>query len=103
MRLATAPAQGARRATLALAGLLMLVGIVALAAAGRAPATGEKAPTSSSHNGIVDYVSTLLLLILPIGAVIIIWMAFLRRGEIVAGKAKKRSWLSYLIVLLPVS
>jgi hypothetical protein len=102
MRLAAAPAQGARRATFALAGLLLLVGIVAIAAAGRAPATGEKVPTSNSHNVIVDYVSTLMLLILPIGAVIIIWMAFLRRGEIVAGKAKKRSWLSYLIVLILV-
>ena len=43
-----------------------------------------------------------MLLILPIGAVIIVWMAFLRRGEIVAGKAKKRSWISYLIVLILV-
>jgi hypothetical protein len=102
MRLATTPAQGARRATFALAGLLLLVGIVAVAAAGRAPATGEKVPTSNSHNVIVDYASTLMLLILPVGAVIIVWMAFLRKGELVAGKAKKRSRISYLIVLIVV-
>src|SRR2546421_4975085 len=102
MRLATAPIRGAQRTTLALAGLLLLVGIVAVAAAGQAPATGEKVPASTAHNVIMDYVSTLLLLILPLGAVIIVWMAFLRRGEIVAGKAKKRSWISYLIVLILV-
>lgn len=85
---------------MAVAALLALVAIVAVAAAGRAPATGEKTPSSSAHTFIVDYVATLLLLIMPLGAILIVWLMFMRRGEIVRGRAKKSSRLGYLFVLI---
>lgn len=102
MKLATAPDQGPRRTTLAFTGLLALVAIVVVAAAGRAPATGEKVPSSSSQTLIADYVSTLLVLIMPLGALLLVWMMFMRRGEIAMGKVKKGSRLNYLIVLVLV-
>ncbi|MDQ2981262.1 MAG: DUF4129 domain-containing protein [Actinomycetota bacterium] len=84
---------------LAIAGLLGLVGVVAVAAAGRAPGGGESRPSGHPPTLIADYVGTLALLIVPAGALVVVWMMFMRRAEQVrTGTRTQGIWLSGVIV-----
>jgi uncharacterized membrane protein YedE/YeeE len=64
----------------AVGGLLGLVGIVAVAAAGRAPGGGESRPSAPAPTLLADYLSTVALLMVPAGAVLFVFAAFMRRG-----------------------
>jgi uncharacterized protein DUF4129 len=68
------------RGVAAVAGLLGLLAVVAAAAAGHAPAGGTGRPSASPPAVVKDYISTLALLMLPVGAFLIFWAAFLRRA-----------------------
>ena len=68
------------RGVAAVAGLLALLAVVAFAAAGHAPGGGSSRPSTSTPNVVKDYISTLALVMLPIGAFLIFWAAFLRRA-----------------------
>jgi Domain of unknown function (DUF4129) len=72
--------QRAWRSVLAIGGLLALLAVVAVAAAGHAPAGGASKPSASTPNLVKDYIGTIALLMLPIGAFLVLWSAFLRRA-----------------------
>ncbi|HET7854862.1 MAG TPA: DUF4129 domain-containing protein [Gaiellaceae bacterium] len=67
------------RAVLAVAGVSALVALVAVASRGNAPRLGEDAPVSRPPALIADYLATLALLIVPLGAVVIVWAMLQRR------------------------
>ena len=90
------------RAPLAIVLLLGLVGLVAIAAAGRAPAGGESRPSGHAPTLLVDYVSTIAVLFVPVGAVLIIWAAFARRQRQQSDTGKHGRLRSLLIVVLLV-
>jgi Domain of unknown function (DUF4129) len=61
------------RAFLAVAGVFALVAFVAVASRGNAPRLGEDAPVGRPPALIADYLATLALLIVPLGAVLFVW------------------------------
>lgn len=67
------------RAVLAVAGVSALVALVAVASRGNAPRLGEDAPVGRPPALIADYLATLALLIVPLGAVLIVWSLLQRR------------------------
>lgn len=73
--------QGLRswRSVLAIGGLMAFLALVAVAAAGHAPSTGASRPSTPAPNLLQDYIATLGLLIMPIGALLIVWAALMSR------------------------
>ena len=90
------------RAPLAIVILLALVGVVAIAAAGRAPAGGESRPSGQAPTLLVDYISTIAVLFVPVGAILIIWAAFARRQRQQAGIGKRGRGRTLVTVVLLV-
>lgn len=68
------------RTVAAVGGLIGLVGVVAVAAAGRAPGGGESRPSAHAPTLLADYLSTVALLMVPAGALLLVFAAFVRRG-----------------------
>jgi hypothetical protein len=68
------------RGVAAVAGLLGLLALVAFAAAGHAPAGGTSRPSAETPSVLKDYLATIALVMLPLGAFIIFWAAFLKRA-----------------------
>jgi hypothetical protein len=68
------------RTVAAVGGLVGLVVVVAVAAAGRAPGGGESRPSAPAPSLLADYLSTVALLMVPAGAVLFVAAAFVRRG-----------------------
>jgi hypothetical protein len=68
------------RGVAAVAGLLGLLALVAFAAAGHAPAGGTSRPSASTPAVVKDYIGTIALIMLPVGACVIFWAAFLKRA-----------------------
>ena len=67
------------RGVAAVAGLLGLLALVAFAAAGHPPEADQ--PAEHVHAiGPRDYLATIALIMLPVGAFLIFWAAFLRRA-----------------------
>jgi Domain of unknown function (DUF4129) len=71
--------QRAWRSVLAIGGLMALLALVAVAAAGHAPSSGASRPSTPAPKLLQDYVATLALLIMPIGAVLVLWAAVMSR------------------------
>src|SRR5918994_3671905 len=71
-----------------------LLAVAALASRARAPAAGESAPAQTPPDQILDYITVLGLLMLPLGAVLIVWAAFLRRGQLVG--TRRTGWRATL-------
>jgi hypothetical protein len=69
----------ASRSVLVIGGLLAFLAVVAVAAAGHAPSTGASRPSTPAPRLVQDYVATLALLIMPVGALLIVWAALMRR------------------------
>lgn len=68
------------RGVVAVAGLLGLLALVAFAAAGHPPGGGSSRPSTSTPSVLRDYLATIALIMLPVGAFLIFWAAFLRRA-----------------------
>jgi Domain of unknown function (DUF4129) len=68
------------RGVAAVAGLCGLLALVAFAAAGHAPAGGESRPSASTPSVFKDYLATVALIMMPVGAFLIVWAAFLKRA-----------------------
>jgi Domain of unknown function (DUF4129) len=68
------------RGLAAVAGLLGLLALVAFAAAGHAPAGGTSRPSASPPSVLSDYIATIALLLIPAGAFLIVYAAFLKRA-----------------------
>ena len=85
--------RGVRAAAVAVV-ITALLAVAALASRARAPAAGESAPAQTPPDQIVDYLTAFGLLMLPLGAVLIVWAAFLQRGQSV-GK-RPTGWRSTL-------
>jgi hypothetical protein len=64
----------------AIGGLLGLVAVVAVASAGRSPGGGESRPSADAPGLIADYLSTIALLMVPAGALLLFFSMFVRRG-----------------------
>jgi uncharacterized protein DUF4129 len=94
--------QRSLRSVLAICGLLGLLGVVAVAAAGHAPAGGGARPSAHPPTLIADYIGTLALLVIPIGAVLIVWMTFMRKSYEVQTGTKRRTGLWIFVVLAAV-
>jgi hypothetical protein len=90
--------QRAWRPLLAIGSLLTLVGIVAVAAAGRAPSAGEARPSAHAPTLIADYLATLAMLVLPAGVIVVIWVALLRKSY--RQQQPSRSWAGGLRALI---
>ena len=94
-------ANGVWRAPLAIAVLLGFVGVVAIAATGRAPARGESAPNGHPPTLLIDYVSTIAVLFVPAGVILVVWAAFMRRMQRARGVevGKRVPWVRFGIVM----
>ncbi|HEY3050798.1 MAG TPA: DUF4129 domain-containing protein [Gaiellaceae bacterium] len=68
------------RGVLPIVGLLGMLAVVAVAAAGHAPAGGASRPSTSTPRLVQDYIATIALIMLPVGAGLIFWAALLRRA-----------------------
>jgi Domain of unknown function (DUF4129) len=88
------------RAFLAVAGVSALVALVAVASRGNAPRLGEDAPVGRPPALIADYLATLALLIVPLGAVLIVWGMLQKRMAPVRKGGVKRSPLTSLVLFL---
>ena len=73
--------QGLRswRSVLAIGGLMALLALVAVAAAGHAPSSGASQPSAPAPRLLRDYLTTLAILVLPIGLLITVWMMLMKR------------------------
>jgi Domain of unknown function (DUF4129) len=73
--------QGLRtwRSVLAVGGLLAFLAIVAVAAAGHAPSGGASRPSTGVPTLLADYMTTLAILVMPVGVVLIVWAALMSR------------------------
>ena len=96
------------RGPLAIAGLLGLLAVVAIAAAGRGPGRGVSEPSGNASHLIANYLATLAIFMVPAGVAMFIWALVVRRSY--QQKARKRegsrSWLTgaaFLVVVLIVS
>ena len=88
------------RAFLAVAGVSALVALVAVASRGNAPRLGEDAPVGRPPALIADYLATLALLIVPLGAVLIVWGMLQKRMAPVRKGGVKRSRLTSLVLFV---
>jgi hypothetical protein len=88
------------RAFLAVAGVSALVALVAVASRGNAPRLGEDAPVGRPPALIADYLATLALLIVPLGAVLIVWGMLQKRMAPVRKGGVKRSPLTSLVLFV---
>jgi hypothetical protein len=68
------------RGVAAIAGLLGLLAVVAFAAAGHAPGGGTSRPSADTPSVVKDYLATIALIMIPVGAFLIFWAAFLKRA-----------------------
>jgi hypothetical protein len=68
------------RGVLPIVGLLGMLAVVAVAATGHSPAGGASRPSTGTPKLVADYLATIALIMLPIGAFLIFWAAFLRRA-----------------------
>jgi hypothetical protein len=93
--------QRSLRPGLAIGGLLALVGVVAVAAAGRAPGAGESRPRAGAPDLLLDYIGTLALLFIPAGALLFVFAALVRKGEM-ARQDKRRSVVATPLVWVMV-
>jgi membrane protease YdiL (CAAX protease family) len=76
------------RSVAAVGGLLGLVAVVAVAAAGHAPGGGESRPRAHAPELLVDYLSTIVaVFIVPAGLAVFFAAVFIGRGQ----RAKRRS------------
>ncbi len=94
-------AHSAWRAPVAIVVLLGLVGIVAIAATGRAPARGESSPNGHPPTLLIDYLSTLAVLFVPAGVILIVWAAFMRRMHRARGveEGRRVPWVKFGITM----
>jgi uncharacterized protein DUF4129 len=99
------------RGVAAVAGLLGLLALVAFAAAGHSPGGGSSRPSASTPSVLKDYLATIALLMLPAGALLIFWAAFLKRAY--KSEALKRpspfqvipspfAWLAAFVIALAI-
>ncbi len=85
--------RGARAAAVAVV-ITALLAVAALASRARAPAAGKSAPAQTPSDQIVDYLTVLGLMLFPLGAVLIVWAAFLQRGQSIG--TRQSGWKSTL-------
>ena len=71
--------QRAWRSVLAIGGLMALLGLVAVAAAGHAPSAGASRPSAPAPTLLRDYIATLALLMMPLGLILIVWAGLMSR------------------------
>jgi hypothetical protein len=71
--------QRAWRSVLAIGGLMALLALVAVAAAGHAPSGGTSRPSAPAPKLLLDYIVTLSILIMPIGVGLILWAGVMSR------------------------
>lgn len=83
-------------AVLAVLGLVLLV---ALAASGGAPGVGEDAPSGDAPAFLRDYVATLAVLMIPIGAALVVYSLVMRRVERARGGGTGRRSMVRTIVM----
>jgi hypothetical protein len=62
-----------------LGGVLALLAVVAVASASHAPGTGTSRPAAPAPALLRDYIATLAILIVPLGALIFVWAAILKK------------------------
>jgi|SRR6266511_910859 len=86
------------RAPLAIVALLGLFVLVAVAAAGRAPGVGEDRPNAPAPSFIADYLATLSLLLVPLGAILVFWSMFQRRARQAQPGGRGRSLFRTLVI-----
>jgi hypothetical protein len=68
------------RVVLPILALLGMIAVVAVAAAGHSPVGGTSRPSTGAPKLVENYLATMALIMLPIGAFLIFWAAFLKRA-----------------------
>ena len=66
------------RGALPIGGLLAFLALVAVAAAGHAPSRERAGPARLPRRLLQDYIATLSILIMPVGAVLILWAMLMK-------------------------
>jgi MFS family permease len=78
------------RTVAAVGGLLGLVGVVAVAAAGHAPGGGESRPSADAPKLVADYLATFLAVLMPLGAIVVVFALAAGRAQHVKKEKGKR-------------
>jgi hypothetical protein len=101
---------GARKLLLSGAALTALLAFVAIASHAHRPGGGTGGGSSHSHTLVGDYLATIALIIMPVGAVLIVWgLANRRKQQALAGRTNWRKNLiaagviSALLIVLVVT
>jgi hypothetical protein len=94
-----------RRDALAVLAVLGLVLLVALAASGGAPGVGDDAPRGDAPTFLRDYIGTLAVLLVPIGAVLVVYALVMRRVERArgGGSGKRSVFRTILVTVLAIA
>ena len=58
---------------------MAFLAIVAVAAAGHAPSAGASRPSTPAPKLLIDYITTLSILVMPIGLILIVWASLTSR------------------------
>src|SRR5438034_1419610 len=91
-----------RNAALALVALLALIALVAIVSAGVSPGIGREKPSASAPQFLADYVGTLALLMVPLGAFVFVYSMFLRRVARAQSGVARRSPVGLLVIVAAV-
>lgn len=84
------------RTMAAVGGLLGLVGVVAVAAAGHAPGGGESRPSADAPKLVADYLATGLAILMPLGVIVVIFA--LAAGRVQHAKQEKGKRIGSLVM-----
>jgi membrane protease YdiL (CAAX protease family) len=94
---------GARRLMLSGIGLTALLAVVAVSSRSHKPGGGSGASAAHPPRIIWEYLASMMIILLPIGAMIIFWgLAHSRRQKVLSGERSWRRTMALLITLIPV-
>lgn len=91
------------RGATAVAGLFALVALVAVAAAGRTPGVGEGGGSVRAPGFVADYLASVAVLLVPLGAIMFVLAMFHRKQQKMSGVARRGSWVRLVFPLLLVA
>ena len=92
------------RPVLAIGGLLALLALVAVATAGRTPGAGTGGGNVRAPGFVADYLATVALLFVPLGAIAFVLAMFLRKEQKLRGGGGRRGgWMRLVVPIVLVA
>jgi len=94
---------GAKRLLVSGIALTALLVVVAIASRAHKPGSGSGATTGHVPRTLLEYFASVMIVLIPIAAILIVWaMAHSRREAVLSGQRKFRRWIPFLLVIMPL-